>query len=58
MFTQRKKEVWRCLLPPAQHQEKKGAFFWKRWVKVVLKFLNFSVVPTWPRDLKYRIVLL
>jgi hypothetical protein len=30
----------------AQHQEKKGAFFWNLWVKVVLKFLNFSVVPT------------
>jgi hypothetical protein len=43
--------VERCSLP-YQHQEKKGAFFWKRCVKVVLKFLNFSVVPTWPRDLE------
>ena len=35
----------------SQHQEKNGAFFWNLWVNVLLKFLNFSDVPIWPRDL-------
>lgn len=37
-----------------QHQEKKGAFFWNLCVKVLLKFLNFSVVPTCPLDLSTK----
>ena len=37
-----------------QHQEKNGAFFWNRWVNVLLKFLNFSEVPMWPLDLKLQ----
>ena len=35
----------------SQHQEKNGAFFWNLWVKVLLKFRNFSDVPMWPLDL-------
>ena len=37
-----------------QHQEKNGVFFWNLCVKVLLKFLNLSVVPKWPLDLKIR----
>ena len=37
-----------------QHHEKKGALLWNLWVKVSLKFLKRSVVPTWPLDLKTK----
>ena len=36
------------------YQEKNGALLWNLWVKVSLKFLKRSVVPTRPLDLKIR----
>ena len=44
--------IWRLYQLTNQHQLKNGAFFWNLWVNELLKFLNFSEVPTWPLDLK------
>lgn len=41
----------RIYFPPFYHQENTGPLYWKRWVKVSLKFRNAAVVPTWPLDL-------
>lgn len=40
------------------HQENTGPLYWKRWVKVSLKFRNAAVVPTWPLDLSSDSILI